>query len=171
MNGVRIQYSIAGTSDKSKHKNLDDVTGNSFRIYEIINMKTTPFDSYDIIVDIKNQNLLINEHIDTSEFYNYKQRILSVLDLKKMIPIKDGVYTLAELDILPNLSVEDIQRRNLLQKEYNFCFKIRDSIETKANKTYEKQINTGKILKYHCNFKKLEEASDKYVVNNSPNDR
>ena len=154
------EYVIPLTSAKEKHKKWTDVSGEWYRIYEIIDITTTPVRKNDIIVDIKNQDLLKNIPLETRK--NYKQRILSVLDIRKMFPVKKGVYTKIKFEISSRASIADNQRMALMLKEYNFICNIKEKIEEKAEKIYVKQQKKNKILKYHCNYKKLEQASDEY---------
>lgn len=154
------EYVIPLTSAKEKHKKWADVSGEWYRIYEIIDITTTPVRKNDIIVDIKNQDLLKNIPLETRK--NYKQRILSVLDIRKMFPVKKGVYTKIKFEISSRASIADNQRMALMLKEYNFICNIKEKIEEKAEKIYVKQHKKNKILKYHCNYKKLEQASDEY---------
>ena len=154
------EYVIPLTSAKEKHKKWADVSGEWYRIYEIIDITTTPVRKNDIIVDIKNQDLLKNIPLETRK--NYKQRILSVLDIRKMFPVKKGVYTKIKFEISSRASIADNQRMSLRVKEYNFICNIKEKIEEKAEKIYVKQQKKNKILKYHCNYKKLEQASDEY---------
>lgn len=154
------EYVIPLTSAKEKHKNWADVSGEWYRIYEIIDITTTPVRKNDIIVDIKNQDLLKNIPLETRK--NYKQRILSVLDIRKMFPVKKGVYTKIKFEISSRASIADNQRMALMLKEYNFICNIKEKIEEKAEKIYVKQQKKNKVLKYHCNYKKLEQASDEY---------
>lgn len=154
------EYVIPLTSAKEKHKKWADVSGEWYRIYEIIDITTTPVRKNDIIVDIKNQDLLKNIPLETRK--NYKQRILSVLDIRKMFPVKKGVYTKIKFEISSRASIADNQRMALMLKEYNFICNIKEKIEEKADKIYVKQQKKNKILKYHCNYKKLEQASDEY---------
>lgn len=154
------EYVIPLTSAKEKHKKWADVSGEWYRIYEIIDITTTPVRKNDIIVDIKNQDLLKNIPLETRK--NYKQRILSVLDIRKMFPVKKGVYAKIKFEISSRASIADNQRMALMLKEYNFICNIKEKIEEKAEKIYVKQQKKNKILKYHCNYKKLEQASDEY---------
>ena len=154
------EYVIPLTSAKEKHKKWADVSGEWYRIYEIIDITTTPVRKNDIIVDIKNQDLLKNIPLETRK--NYKQRILSVLDIREMFPVKKGVYTKIKFEISSRASIADNQRMALMLKEYNFICNIKEKIEEKAEKIYVKQQKKNKILKYHCNYKKLEQASDEY---------
>ncbi|SER14374.1 Toxin ToxN, type III toxin-antitoxin system [Butyrivibrio fibrisolvens] len=61
-----------------------------------------------------------------------------------------------------NASEEDSEElakyKDLLNKEYAFCVKIVDDILAKASKIYDKQIYTGKVQMFACDFAKLEGA-------------
>ena len=46
-----------------------------------------------------------------------------------------------------------------------FIVDIKDEIVDKSQKIYDKQIQKGKILKYHCNYKLLEKGCDEYKAN------
>ncbi|MBQ5570827.1 MAG: type III toxin-antitoxin system ToxN/AbiQ family toxin [Treponema sp.] len=43
--------------------------------------------------------------------------------------------------------------------------KIIDSVIQKATKLYQKQISTGKVIKFCCDFKLLEDKCREYKVN------
>ncbi|MDD3797114.1 MAG: type III toxin-antitoxin system ToxN/AbiQ family toxin [Lachnospiraceae bacterium] len=154
------KYVIPLTSAKPKHASWENVTATNYRIYEIINMEKAVFDKDDIIVDIRNKNILSGKLETSDNPEMYKQRILSILEIKKMFPIIDGAFTYAELDIIDGLDEEELHRRILMQKEYQFCVGIRDDIQKKASKIYKKQMDSGKVLKFHCNFKKLETMAE-----------
>lgn len=51
--------------------------------------------------------------------------------------------------------------KELLNKEYSFCLKVIDEVIGRANKLYDKQMATGKVVKFCCDFKALEEVADK----------
>lgn len=155
------EYVIPLTSAKSKHATWRDVTATNYRIYEEIDIRTAVTDPYDIIVDETDSNKLREKGIPEEEFQYYKKRILSVLEIKKMFPVVDGVYYLADLSTQAT-DIEEEQRRNLMIKEYFFCKKYDEQIESKAKKIYEKQIETGIVAQYHCNFKLLESVADTY---------
>lgn len=83
----------------------------------------------------------------------------------KMFPVIEGVYTIVNLNP-ENDDTEELKKyKDLLNKEYSFCLKIVDDVIRKANKLYSKQMSTGKILKYCCDFKALEIASSTYFEN------
>lgn len=154
------EYVIPLTSAKEKHKTWDDVTASWFRIYEVI--EKSEIRENDIVVDIKNQNIL--NRINPDERENYKQRILAILDIRKMFPVKKGVYTKIKFSISTSASPKENQKIALMMKEYAFILDIADKIEEKASKIYTKQIEKNKVLKYHCDYRKLEEIADGYVV-------
>ena len=51
-----------------------------------------------------------------------------------------------------------------MNKEFAFCLKILHLIIQKASKVYEKQMTTGKVVKFCCDFKLLEEKCNDYLV-------
>lgn len=154
------KYVIPLTSAKEKHKDWADVSATWFRLYEIIDERTDTIRKDDVIVEIKNQDILRN--IESEDIPYIKQKILSVLDIRKMFPVIDGVYNPVNIEINSSKSKASNNKHHLLFKEYLFLLRIATDIEEKAEKTYTKQVSTGKILKYHCNYKKLEKALDEY---------
>ncbi len=156
-----INYVIPLTSAKPKHAAWRDVTATNYRIYEEIDVRSTLTDKYDVIVDETNFNKMRQKGIPKEEFQYYKKRIISILEIKKMFPVVDGVYHYAELNT-PSIERAEEQRRNLMIKEYFFCKKKKFQIEAKAKKIYEKQAATGVVARYHCNYKLLEKAADTY---------
>ena len=165
VNNENRRYVIPLTSAKEKHKEWDDVTANWYRVYEIIDITKTPIKSDDIIVEIKNRDIL--NKIPVQEQKNFKQRILSVLDIRKMFPVKSGVYSEIRFEMNNSQSRKNNQKIALMMKEYIFLQGIADKIEEKATKIYDKQISKNKVLKYHCDYKKLEQMCDQYIVNKS----
>ena len=160
LNNDGREYVIPLTSGKDKHKDWADVTASWYRIYEVIDITEDPVKSDDVIVEIKNQDIL--KKIDKDKRKDYRQRVLSVLDLRKMFPVDESVYQNVKFDISSSMSRSDNQRTFLMIKEYNFLTEIADEIEKKATKIYDKQISKNKVLKYHCDYRKLEKAFDEY---------
>lgn len=156
-----FQYVIPLTSAKEKHKKWRDVTATNYRIYEVIDIRTAKTDNYDIIVNENDYNKLRSMGIDSADYGYYKKRILSVLEIKKMFPVLDGQYEIIDLDT-PSTDIDIEHRRILMQKEYFFCRKYMNSIESKANLIYEKQVSSGKIQPFHCNYKLLEATAETY---------
>ena len=158
------KYVIPLTSAKEKHRSWADVHQSYYRIYEIINMRTAVYDDQDIIVNVTNTAVLAQKGVAEEEFGYYKKRILSILEIKKMIPVIDGVFSFVNLELTSDLPKAEHDWRVLTYKEYLFCKSIQDGIRQKATKIYEKQIKTGKVLKFHCDYKKLEAVADSYHI-------
>ena len=139
------KYVIPLSSAKEKHKFWNDVEADRFLIYEISNKKPL------------SKNAVFKENPDGSV-----KQIFSVIDLKKMLPIKEGLYTRVDLTTDPQDSVETRNYKNLMNKEFAFCLKILPLIIQKANELYDKQMSTGKIVNFCCDFRLLEEKSREY---------
>lgn len=92
------------------------------------------------------------------------KHILAVIDVKKMIPIKKGVYSAVNLNPSETDSPNDKKYKVLLNIEYSFCLKIMDSLIQKASKVYEKQIKIGRIPRFCCDFKLLERICDEFPL-------
>ena len=84
-------------------------------------------------------------------------RILAVLDVKKMIPVPDGLYR--QIDFM---QVQDRRYQGLLWKEFRSCRKIAKEILEKAGAVYREQKETGTIHPMFCNFAALEKACGDY---------
>lgn len=147
INNENNQYVIPLSSAKEKHKLWKNTDTNRFLIYENCDKSSL------------SKNAIYKENPDGSI-----KHILSAIDLKKMIPVKEGIYSIVDLVAKQNDTTEERNYKNLLNKEFSFCLKILPSIIQKANKLYNKQIETGKIIKFCCNFKLIEEKCDQYKV-------
>ena len=140
-------YVIPLSSAKEKHKTWKNAEQERYLIYEIADrFAMGPKDIW----------------VEESE--DKVKHILSVLDIKKMIPIKEGVYQKTNLNPKNDDTEEEKRYKDLLNKEYSFCLKIMDDVIDKANKVYEKQIKSGKVQKFCCDFKVLEEICCTYEV-------
>lgn len=147
INNENNQYVIPLSSAKEKHKLWKNTDTNRFLIYENCDKSSL------------SKNAIYKENPDGSI-----KHILSAIDLKKMIPVKEGIYSIVDLVAKQNDTTEERNYKNLLNKEFSFCLKILPSIIQKANKLYNKQIETGKIIKFCCDFKLIEEKCDQYKV-------
>lgn len=121
--------------------------------------------------NISKHNLIIYENVYQSELHtndvykiigtsNVYKKILSVLEMRKMIPINDNLCTYIEFD-----KVGNIPYQNLLEKEYRFLKPLKSVILKKVTALYNKQKSTGVIESCHCNFDTLEIAYHEYVQN------
>lgn len=138
----KYTYFIPLTSSKEKHSRWKNVDNTHYLVYEIIDNES------------KRRN-------DVVKFYSDKQvlKILSALEIKKMIPVPNGYYKRIDFS-----DIADEKYRSLLLKEYAFCKKIQDGILEKARKIYQEQKSTGKVYPYYCDFGKLEAACDDYPI-------
>ncbi|VWL85974.1 type III toxin-antitoxin system ToxN/AbiQ family toxin [Oceanivirga miroungae] len=128
-------YFIPLSSAKEKHKNWKNVSKEHFLIYEIVE-----------------GNADING-ISKSYSNDKRLHILSVLDIKKMIPVPEKHYKKMDFK-----NFKDLKYKKLLEKEYNFCLSIKDKLVDKVEEIYREQKKTGIIRLAHCNFNKLESA-------------
>ena len=140
-----VEYVIPLSSAKEKHKTWKNVDVDRFLIFE--NCARAENDSKGIYV----------KNADGSV-----KHILSAMDLKKMIPIKAGLYSEVDLNPSENDTASDKKYKVLLNIEYSFCLKIMDSVIQKASKLYEKQMKTGRVIPFCCDFKLLEEKCKEY---------
>ena len=63
-----------------------------------------------------------------------------------------------------NLVKQMVKYKDLMNKEYSFCLKIAGGLIKKANRLYKSQVTTGKVKKFCCDFKLLEQVCDTYVI-------
>lgn len=141
------EYVIPISSAKKKHESWKNIDSDRFLIYE--NYGRMP-DSPEAVCKILPDGTI--EHL------------LSVIDLKKMIPVKDGLYTRVNLIHTATDSKEVRNYKNLMNKEFAFCLKLLPLMIKKATKIYEKQMSTGKVVKYCCDFKLLEEKCREFKI-------
>ena len=145
INNESQEYVIPISSAKKKHESWKNIEFDRFLIYE----------KYDRMPD--SPDAVCKRLPDGSI-----EHLLSVIDLKKMIPVKDGLYTKVNL-IHSDTDSEQIRNyKNLMNKEFAFCLKLLPLMIKKASKIYEKQMSTGKVVKYCCDFKLLEEKCREY---------
>lgn len=60
------------------------------------------------------------------------KHILSVMDIKKMIPIVDGVYSRVEINPDDTDTDEVKKYKDLLNREYSFCLRVIDEVTSIA---------------------------------------
>ena len=146
INNNNRKYVIPLSSAKEKHKTWKNVSNDCFLVYEYADRSK-----------MRKKDIWIQEN-GTERV----KHILSVVDIKKMIPIEEGLYSIVELNS-NDLDTREMKKyKDLLNKEYAFYLKIIDAVIDKANKLYFKQISTGKVAKFCCDFKALERVCDTY---------
>lgn len=133
-------YLIPLTSGKPKHAKWKNVGAAHYLIYEQV--KKTELRRRDIFKSISDTEAL---------------KILAALDIKKMIPVCNGLYSRIDFDKL-----SDKRYADLLEKEYRFCQRLQDGILSKVTQIYNDQKTTGKVYPMYCDFTKLEIACSQY---------
>lgn len=139
-----FKYFIPLYSAKEKHKKWKNVSNDHYLIYEVI--------PSDVIVE----GDIYKPYSNTEKIH-----VLSVLDIKKMIPVPDNSY---QKIIFSELN--DSRYQDLFEKEYAFCLKIKDKLLSKVDRLYKKQMETGRVQFAHCNFALLERAMEDWIENN-----
>ena len=153
-------YVIPLTSAKPKHIFWKDNGADYIKIYEIVDLTKDRILTNDVLADIKNQDLI--RSIPDFDASKYKQKILSILDMRKMFPVKKGVFENAEISMGGNTELR--RRSGLLIKELLFLKSRKSEIEKKADKIYKKQTLTGKVNRGYTNFSILEKACENYIA-------
>ena len=142
-------YAIPLSSAKEKHKKWKNINQECYLVYEYA--EKSKIGKHSIWTDTDDPNVV--------------KHLLSVIDIKKMIPIKEGTYSIINLNKTSTDTLEEIKYKDLLNKEYSFCLKNIDSIMNKASKLYINKMSTGKVKKFCCDFRKLESICDSYTIN------
>ena len=148
INEENRSYTIPLSSAKEKHKNWKNINQECYLVYEYA-LKSKMGDA-DIWVQDNDENMV--------------KHIMAVIDIKKMIPVKSGVYKETNLNKENTDTPETVRYKDLLNKEYSFCLKIVGDLIKKANRLYNSQMATGKVKKFCCDFKLLEQVCDTYVI-------
>ncbi len=148
INEENRSYVIPLSSAKEKHKNWKNINQECYLVYEYA-LKSKMGDA-DIWVQDNDENMV--------------KHIMAVIDIKKMIPVKSGVYKETNLNKENTDTPETVRYKDLLNKEYSFCLKIVGDLIKKANRLYNSQMATGKVKKFCCDFKLLEQVCDTYVI-------
>lgn len=145
------KYVLPLTSAKEKHKTWKDSYPDRFLVYAIEDKSA-----------VSNSAIFVSTEDDTKV-----KHILSAVDIKKMIPVRDDVISYVDFNPSDNDTDEIAKYKDLQNKEYAFCVKIIDDIVIKATKIYDKQMNAGKVQKFACDFAKLEQALETWNKNNN----
>jgi len=136
-----MKYCIPLTSAKTKHLGWTNTSRHNLVIYEMVNSSS-----------VRKKDIC--KRIGNTEIY---KRILAVLEIGKMIPIKEGLYEYINFN-----DVENSFYRSLLKSEYRFLKLREQSILKKAVALYSKQKSTGIVEACYCDFEVLEKACNEY---------
>ncbi|MBR5509353.1 MAG: type III toxin-antitoxin system ToxN/AbiQ family toxin [Lachnospiraceae bacterium] len=135
------RYFVPLTSAKKKHLNWKNVSRDNYLIYEMTAKED--MNSRHIFKEIQGTDIV--------------KHILAVLEIKKMIPVKPGLYHKMDFS-----QIGDERYKTLLLKEYEFLKPLAEGIQCKAEKIYKDQKVTGVIHPFYCNFSLLESICDTY---------
>lgn len=141
------KYAIPLTSAKEKHKTWKNYDNGRMVVFENVNQSAMG----------ANDIWKLNQD-------GTAKHILSVLNIAKMIPLKEGLYSIVNVNPDPNDTIEESKYKNLLNKELQFCISNKEKIIRESDKIYTKQISSGKVYFSYCDFKKLEETRDNYTI-------
>lgn len=144
-----FKYFVPLTSAKKKHITWPNSGDNYIMIYEKVRLQDTQ--------NINTENWISKFVLEGDTFVS--KHILSILDIKKMIPVPDRVFHKENINLL-----NDEKRKRLLLKEHEFLVPMQDKIVKKANKIYTNQMKTKKIFKGYCNYTLLENSISNYEV-------
>lgn len=88
------------------------------------------------------------------------EKLYAVINLNNMIPVKDEALKYININ-----EIEDKKYKSLLNNEYRAIKSIQEEIISNASKLYHLvTVNKNEnLINRCCNFKLLEEASDKYM--------
>ena len=135
------QYFIPLTSAKVKHIKWKNVGQAHYLIYEKVD--ESEIRANDIVRHTENGNT----------------KILSALEINKMIPVPDDCFQRIDFN-----KIQDERYKSLLVKEFLFLQNVQDGILKKAKMIYDKQKQTGKIFQSYCNFALLENICDEWTA-------
>ncbi len=115
----------------------------------------------------KQKHQTMKNTVDFHRILDADGKLIGVLDLNNMIPVRDDVIDEIDIKIHPHDSRELKLYKNLLIDQLNFCRQNQDTIVSKANKLYGmvKKKNTSGMLKRRClKWEKLEEILDRFKL-------
>ena len=144
------KYVIPLSSAKPKYTLCADIEQERFLIFELVSL------------NVLSERAIYKSNDNPTD--SRVKHILSMLDVKKMIPVTDKVIRIVNLNYDPSDNDALKKYKSLLNKEYTFCIKIKHLILNAANTLYEEQITSGTVKKYCCDFRLLEQICDSYTT-------
>lgn len=156
--------------------NLHNADDHVFSISPQVGKEKRPFVGVVIICDNKQyciplsspkeKHYSMKNSIDFHRILDSTGKVIGVLDLNNMIPVRSDVIQKIDIRINSNDSPAERHYKNLIIDQLTFCQKKQEIIVAKANKLYcmvEKK-NASMQLKRRClNWKKLELVLDKFM--------
>lgn len=128
---------------------------------------TSPKDKF---INSKSNIDFIKIFDDSIESNNREAKIIGILNINDMIPVNEKFIRKMNLKYSTVDNKNKIRRYTLLINQLDWCRKNMDVIINRANKVYNMVTETpGKsrnLTRRCCDFKKLEEVSDRYLHKN-----
>lgn len=128
---------------------------------------TSPKDKF---INSKSNIDFIKIFDDSIESNNREAKIIGILNINNMIPVNEKFIRKMNLKYSTVDNKNKIRRYTLLINQLDWCRKNMDVIINRANKVYNMVTETpGKsrnLTRRCCDFKKLEEVSDRYLHKN-----
>ena len=173
MNQKRLSmYTVNMKYIRNLHNQGDDRV---FSVSPQIGKETRPFIGIVIICDDKQYCIPLSSpktkhhsmknDIDFHKIIDSAGKLIGVLDLNNMIPVREDVLSEIDVKIHPNDSNKNKHYKNLLIDQLKFCRQNQDIIIAKANKLYRmtQKKNVSGNLKRRClNWKRLEEILNRF---------
>jgi protein AbiQ len=113
----------------------------------------------------KEKHLKMKNDIDFHKILDDKGKIIGVLDINNMIPVRKDLLKRVDISNKPGDLPETKRYKELVSNQLNYCRKNQDIIIKKANKLYKmtKNKKVSKQLKHRClNWEKLESILDRF---------
>ena len=142
-------YAIPLSSAKEKHKGFKNYHNGILVVYETVN-----------------PNVLSKKDIWKMNNDGTAKHIMSILNITKMIPLKEKCYNIVDINQKQFDSLRERKYKDLLNKELRFCIANKEKIVNESEKIYMYQMKTGKIKNGYCNFRLLEEAKESFMRKN-----
>ncbi len=169
-------YTVNMKYVRNLHNQGDD------RVYSVspqIGKEKRPFVGIVIICDdkeyciplssLKEKHLKMKNDIDFHKILDDKGKIIGVLDINNMIPVRKDLLKRVDISNKPSDLPETKRYKELVSNQLNYCRKNQDIIIKKANKLYKmtKKKNTSKQLKQRClNWERLESILERFNASN-----
>ena len=133
---------------------------------------TSPKDKF---INSKSNIDFIKIFDDSIESSNRELKIIGILNINNMIPVNEKFIRKMNLKYSTVDNKNKIRRYTLLINQLDWCRKNMDVIINRANKVYIMVTETpGKsrnLTRRCCDFKKLEEVSDRYLHKNKDKEK
>ncbi|MCR4837775.1 MAG: type III toxin-antitoxin system ToxN/AbiQ family toxin, partial [Eubacterium sp.] len=113
----------------------------------------------------KEKHSTMKNSVDFHRILDANGKIIGVLDLNNMIPVRSDTIQKIDIRITPKDSPAEKHYKNLIRDQLTFCQKNQDIIIAKANKLYNmvNKKNASGPLKRRClKWKELELVLEKF---------